>query len=88
MEQEQYGRNQRHIAKAHRERKHVDVEQQMTNKYNAEEKKLVPGFATTLRTRPAIINGLCQYFVDKSITIYSKRTSGYRRENSEGCTFP
>ena len=54
--------------------RYVDVEQQMTNKYNAEEKKLVPGFATTLRTRPAIINGLIQYFVDKSITIYSKRT--------------
>jgi len=53
--------------------RYVDVEQQMTNKYSSEEKKLVPGFATTLRTRPVIISNLCQYFVDKSITIYSKR---------------
>lgn len=53
--------------------RYVDVEQQMTNKYNAEEKKLVPGFATTLRTRPTIISNMCQYFVDKSISLYSKR---------------
>lgn len=53
--------------------KYVDVEQQMTNKYYAEEKKLAPGFATTLRTRPVIISNMCQYFVDKSITLYSKR---------------
>lgn len=53
--------------------RYVDVEQQMTNRYNAEDKKLVPGFATTLRTRPVIISNLCQYFVDKSISIYSKR---------------
>ena len=53
--------------------RYVDVEQQMTNKYHAEDKKLVPGFATTLRTRPTIITNMCQYFVDKSITLYSKR---------------
>lgn len=53
--------------------RYVDVEQQMTNKYYAEEKKMVPGFATTLRTRPVIISNMCQYFVDKSINIYSKR---------------
>jgi hypothetical protein len=53
--------------------RYVDVEQQMTNKYYAEEKKLVPGFATTMRTRPVIISNLCQYFADKSISIYSKR---------------
>lgn len=53
--------------------RYVDVEQQMTNKYYTEEKKLVPGFATTLRTRPVIISNMCQYFVDKSISIYSKR---------------
>jgi hypothetical protein len=54
--------------------RYVDVEQQMTNKYYTEEKKLVPGFATTLRTRPVIISNMCQYFVDKSIIIHSKRT--------------
>lgn len=54
--------------------RYVDVEQQMTNKIYTEEKKMVPGFTTTLRTRPVIISNMCQYFVDKSITIYSKRT--------------
>jgi len=54
--------------------RYVDVEQQMTNKYNMEDKKLVPGFATTLRTRPVIISNMCQYFIDKSIVVYSKRT--------------
>ncbi len=39
-----------------------------------EDKKLVPGFATTLRTRPVIISNMCQYFIDKSIVVYSKRT--------------
>jgi hypothetical protein len=53
---------------------YVDVEQQMTNKINAEEKKMVPGFGTTMRTRPTIISNMCQYFVDKAITIRSKRT--------------
>lgn len=54
--------------------RYVDVEQQMTNKIYSEEKKMIPGFTTTLRTRPVIISNMCQYFVDKSITIYSKRT--------------
>lgn len=53
--------------------RYVDVEQQMTNRYYSEDKKLLPGFATTLRTRPVIISNMCQYFVDKSITLYSKR---------------
>jgi hypothetical protein len=54
--------------------KYVDVEQQVTNKYYAEEKKMLPGFETTMRTRPTIINNMAQYFVDKSIVIHSKRT--------------
>lgn len=53
--------------------RYVDVEQQMTNKYYMEEKKMVPGFATTLRTRPTIISNMCQYFVDKAIILRSRR---------------
>lgn len=56
--------------------KYVDVEQQVTNKYYAQEKKMLPGFETTLRTRPTIINNMAQYFVakDQGVRIYSKRT--------------
>jgi hypothetical protein len=54
--------------------KYVDVEKQITNKYNAEDKKLIPGFATTTRTRPIIIDHLSKYFMEKAITIFSRRT--------------
>jgi len=54
--------------------KYVDVEHQLTNKYSAEDKKLVPGFATTLRTRPIIVDNMAKYFVEKAVTIHSKRT--------------
>lgn len=39
----------------------VEVERNLTNRYNAEEKKLVPGFGTSLKTRPLIISKLDTY---------------------------
>ena len=54
--------------------KYVDVQRQLTNRYDSEEKKLVPGFSTNMKTRPVIINNLEMYFNEKAITIYSKRT--------------
>ena len=54
--------------------KYVDVENQFTNKYRAEEKKMVPGFSTTSRSRPLIISKLEEYIREKSITIRSVRT--------------
>jgi hypothetical protein len=54
--------------------KYVDVQRQLTNRYDSEEKKLVPGFSTNMKTRPIIINNLEMYFRDKALTIYSKRT--------------
>ena len=51
----------------------VDIHRQMTNKFWAEEKKLKPGFSTTLRTRPIIISKLELYFRDKSIIVHSNR---------------
>jgi len=53
--------------------KYVDVENQMTNRYRAQEKGLVAGFSTTSRTRPLIISKLEEYFKEKSITIRSSR---------------
>ena len=53
--------------------KYVDVENQMTNRYRAEERGLVAGFSTTSKTRPLIISKLDDYFREKSVTIRSHR---------------
>jgi intein/homing endonuclease len=54
--------------------KYVDVQRQLSNKYYGEEKKLVPGFSTNIKTRPLVIAHLEQFFRDKSIDIFSART--------------
>lgn len=56
--------------------KYVEVSRQLITKYYTEEKKMVPGFSTTIRTRPLIISRLEQYFRDKAVNIYSTRTLG------------
>ena len=56
--------------------KYVELQKQLITKYYTEEKKMVPGFSTTLRTRPLIISRLEQYIRDKSVNIYSIRTLG------------
>ena len=53
--------------------KYVDVENQIHNKYRAEERGLVAGFSTTSKTRPLIISKLDDYFKEKSVTIRSSR---------------
>ena len=45
----------------------------MTNKYRSQEKNMVAGFTTTMKTRPLIIAKLEEYFRDKSVTVHSKR---------------
>ena len=54
--------------------KYVDVENQMTNRYRAEERGMKPGFSTTAKTRPLIVSKLEQYIREKSVTIRSTRT--------------
>ena len=51
----------------------VETHRQMSGKYNAEEKKLKPGFSTTLRTRPLIISKIEAYFREKAVIIHSVR---------------
>jgi hypothetical protein len=53
--------------------KYVDVENQITNRYRAEERGLVAGFSTTSKTRPLIISKLDDYFRDKSVVVRSTR---------------
>jgi hypothetical protein len=53
--------------------KYVDVENQLSNRYRAEERGMVAGFSTTSKTRPLIISKLDEYIREKSITIRSSR---------------
>jgi len=52
---------------------YVDVERQMTNKYNRDERKMVPGFTNSQKTRPLLISKLDNYFREQSVVVYSKR---------------
>lgn len=61
------------------ELKYIDVQRQLRNKYDSEERKLVPGFSTNMKTRPLVISHLEQYCREEfksgnGIKIYSKRT--------------
>ena len=58
---------------SHMDLLYVDVEQQATNKLNAQDKKLVPGFTTTHKSRPLIISKLGSYIREKSLIIHSER---------------
>ena len=54
--------------------KYVDVENQLTNRYRAQDRGMKAGFSTTSKTRPLIISKLEQYVREKSVTIRSSRT--------------
>ena len=54
--------------------KYVDVEHQLSNRYRAEERGMVAGFSTTMKTRPLIISKLEEYIREKSVIIRSVRT--------------
>jgi len=54
--------------------KYVDVENQLHNKYNREERNMVAGFSTNTKTRPLIISKLNDYFRERTVKIRSVRT--------------
>jgi hypothetical protein len=54
--------------------KYVDPDEIRSNKLYRLEKKAVPGFTTSTRTRPLIISKLDTYMRDKAVIIRSKRT--------------
>jgi hypothetical protein len=53
--------------------KYVDVQHQLSNKYYSEEKKLIPGFGMTQKTRPLVVSKLESYFRLKDIECRSRR---------------
>lgn len=52
---------------------YVDVEAQMSNKIHSDEKKMVPGFTTSNKSRPLVISKLESYFRDKEVIVHSTR---------------
>lgn len=54
--------------------KYLDPDEMRSNKLYRQDKKSVPGFTTSTRTRPLIISKLDQYMRDKSVIIRSQRT--------------
>ena len=54
--------------------KYVDTENQMnTNKYRSEDKNMVAGFSTTMKTKPLIIAKMEEYTREKLVKLYSNR---------------
>jgi hypothetical protein len=53
---------------------YVDVERQMVGNINRMDKKMIPGFTTTSKTRPLIISKLETYLRERSFGLHSSRT--------------
>lgn len=51
----------------------ADVYHHVSNRYNHEEAKLLPGFSTTGKTRPLLISKIEEYFREKLVSIHSSR---------------
>lgn len=56
-----------------RDLKYVDTKTQYTNKYRREDRNQIPGFSTTMKTRPLIIEKLSQFIREKQVKINSIR---------------
>jgi len=54
--------------------KYVEVRRQLTNNWASEDKKLVPGFSTNIKTRPMILDNMEHYMRQMAIEIRSRRT--------------
>src|SRR5208283_3439299 len=51
----------------------ADVYHNVSNRYNRDESKLLPGFSTTIKTRPLLISKIEEYFREKLVIIHSIR---------------
>ena len=45
----------------------------LNNKINSQERKMVPGFSTTSKSRPLIISKLEEFFREESVVVHSNR---------------
>ena len=51
----------------------VDVEHNVTNKYRTQDRNMVPGFSTTIKTRPLIVAKMEEYTREKLVKLNSSR---------------
>ena len=51
----------------------VDTEHNITNKYRAQDRNMVPGFSTTAKTRPLAIAKMEEYTREKLVKLHSNR---------------
>jgi hypothetical protein len=51
----------------------VDVEHQVNNKYRAQDRSMVAGFSTTMKTKPLIIAKMEEYTREKLVKLHSNR---------------
>ena len=56
-----------------RDMKYIDAKSQHTNRYRREEKNQIPGFTTSMKSRPLIIDKLSKFIREKEIKINSIR---------------
>jgi hypothetical protein len=52
---------------------YVDVQHQINNRINTQERNMVAGFSTTSKTRPLIISKLEEFFREESVVVHSNR---------------
>jgi len=52
---------------------YVDTQNQMTNKHRLAERKMVPGFTMSMKTRPLVVAKLEEFFREKSVIVHSHR---------------
>ncbi len=52
---------------------YVDVQHQLNNRINRQERNMVAGFSTTSKTRPLIISKLEEFFREESVVVRSNR---------------
>ena len=51
----------------------VEVQRQLSNRYQKEDNKLLPGFSTTIKTRQLVINKIESYLKERMVDIRSVR---------------
>ena len=66
-------RDYKHLFYSSRDLKYVDTANQMTNKYRNEDKKMIAGFSTTIKTRPLVVDKMDEYFRARDVIVRSKR---------------
>ena len=66
-------RNYQNLFYSSADMQYVDVEQQMTNRLNTQDKKLIPGFTNSTKTRPLTIAKMDTLMREKGLIIKSAR---------------